>query len=425
MKRLSEDSYWVPTLYFTQGLPFAVVSFLAAIVYKEFGVNNGLIALVTSLLGLPWMLKPFWSPLLEIIATKKTWIIRTQVSMAVLLFLLAISFSFFGNWFFSISIILFIGLAISSATFDIASDGYYLLNLDMQKQAFYVGVRTLFYQLARLFCAGGIVMLIGWVQRDLSRAVAWNVGFGLIAFVMGLFTIYHLIILRETEKPKNARFIDFFAIARVFSKVFNSFFALKGIILLIIFLLIYNAAESQLLKIVPLFLLDGVQNGGLGLNATAVGFIFGFLGTAAMMVGAMVSGWLMQKYSCARVLIPITLILSIVNCGYLIMDSFQIRELYLVALIVILAQLGFGLASGVYMAFLMNLFSKQKYFTSYYAFGTAIMAVGMTVFGICSGYLQLWLAYKYFFWWIAIFGGMIFIFTQIASKKIIKTYFAD
>ncbi|MCL5261232.1 MAG: MFS transporter [Gammaproteobacteria bacterium] len=417
MNKQIKPSFWVPSLYFIQGLPFAVVTLLSEIIYKELGIINSTLVLFVSLFGLPWVLKPVWSPLLEIFATKKIWILCAQLIMTVLFIFL--SAAFFSQYFFPLSLILFFLLAFCSATNDSATDGYYLLNLDSRAQAAYVGIRTLFFQLARFFCSGGIVMFVGHLEKSFAVKSAWQSGFLIIACVLLIFTCYHFYILPESEQKQQKHPTQDTAVSvfRIFPQVFQAFFALKNIIILVIFLLIYNAAESQLLRIVPLFLLDKPLHGGLGLSTTEVGLILGLIGTISLMFGAVLSGWIMQKYFCLKVLIPITAIFCLANCGYILLESLHATNIFVVAVIVTIAQFAFGLATSAYMAFLMNIFSLHKYCTSFYAIGTAIMACGVMFFGMLSGYMQLWLTYHGFFYWVALLGFGIYFFTIFVVKR--------
>jgi len=74
---------WVPSLYFVEGLPYVAVMTIAVILYKKLGVSNTDIALYTGWLYLPWVIKPFWSPMVDLVCTKRWWIVAMQAMLAI------------------------------------------------------------------------------------------------------------------------------------------------------------------------------------------------------------------------------------------------------------------------------------------------------------------------------------------------------
>lgn len=279
---------WIPTLYFAQGLPYVIVMTLAVIMFKRLGINNTDIALYTSWLYLPWVIKPLWSPLVDIVKTKRWWVISMQLVIGG--GLAGIAFTLPGPHAFRYSLAFMWLLAFSSATHDIAADGFYMLGLDTKKQAFFVGIRNTAYRLAMLTGQGLIVMLAGWLEKTYSSTLpeeiavprAWSVTFYLLTAIFVLLFLYHQFIL---PKPENDTPVRNGNPLNAFFQTFITFFQKKGIIAALAFILLFRFAESQLVKIASPFLLDNPEVGGLGLSTMQVGTIYGVVGLIALTIG--------------------------------------------------------------------------------------------------------------------------------------------
>ena len=156
---------WIPSLYFAEGLPYVAVMTIAVIMYKRLGLSNTDIALYTSWLYLPWVIKPFWSPFVDLLKTKRWWIVTMQLLIGA--GFAGIAFSIPTAYYLQLSLAFFWLLAFASATHDIAADGYYMLALDSGEQSFFVGIRNTFYRLATIFGQGILVMLDAlWSARN-------------------------------------------------------------------------------------------------------------------------------------------------------------------------------------------------------------------------------------------------------------------
>ena len=155
---------WIPTLYFAQGLPYVAVMTISVIMYKRLGISNTDIALYTSWLYLPWVIKPFWSPFIDLLKTKRWWVVTMQ--MLVGAGLAGIAFTIPAPHFFQITLAIFWLVAFSSATHDIAADGFYMLALDTHDQAMYVGIRSTFYRVATIAGQGLLVILAGLLESN-------------------------------------------------------------------------------------------------------------------------------------------------------------------------------------------------------------------------------------------------------------------
>ncbi len=408
METKQKPYLWVPSLYFVQGLPYATVMLVSIIMYKNLGIDNTAIVFFTSLLYLPWILKPLWAPLLEIFATKRTWILSAQIAFVVLSIAMVIFLPIFG-----ISLICFFILAFTSATYDTASDGFYLLNLNTQQQAYYVGIRTVFWQAARVLCSGGIVTLIGLISLQYSKITAWRIGFAILALIFLMLGAYHKIVLPQTEKSQKQHSRS------SFWHIMKSFFTLPNVMLATIFLLIYNAAEAQLMRIIPLFLLDKVTVGGLHLNTMDVGIVYGFFGTIALLLGVFAASSYISRTSLKQNFTKITFITLCLNCSYLLLSYWQPHNLFIITGVIAIAQFAAGMANGAYMIFIIRMFGVTEYKTTYYAIATAIMALGIMLFGAISGLLQQLLGYNLFFVWIILLSFIIYCFTIYTTKQVI------
>lgn len=407
METKQKPYLWVPSLYFVQGLPYATVMLLSIILYKNLGINNTTIVFFTSMLYLPWILKPLWAPLLEIFSTKRNWIVTTQLIFILLPILLLIFLPIFG-----ISLLCFFILAFTSATYDTASDGFYLLNLNPQQQAYFVGIRTVFWQAARVLCSGGIVTLVGLISLQYSKITAWRIGFAILATIFLIFAIYHRLILPHTETHKAP------GSKHSFGHIVKNFFTLPHVILATVFLLVYNGAEAQLMRIIPLFLLDKFSVGGLNINTMDVGIVYGFFGTIALLAGVFAASSYISRTSLKQNFAKITLITLILNCCYLFLSYLHPHNLFFITSIIVVAQFGAGMANGAYMIFIIKTFGISEYKTTYYAIATAIMALGIMLFGAISGWLQQLLGYNLFFVWIVLLSFIIYCFT-LHTKKLL------
>src|SRR5437870_4361346 len=167
---------WVPTLYLAEGLPYVVVMMVSVIMYKGLGVSNSDIALYTSWLYLPWVIKPLWSPLVDILKTRRMWIWMMQLFIGAGLAGVALMIP--ASHFFQYTLAFLWLLAFSSATHDIAADGFYMLATTQREQAFFVGIRSTFYRISMISGQGLLVILAGLIQsRTGNTRLSWTVVF--------------------------------------------------------------------------------------------------------------------------------------------------------------------------------------------------------------------------------------------------------
>jgi PAT family beta-lactamase induction signal transducer AmpG len=389
---------WIPTLYFAQGIPYVVVMTLSVILYKNMGVNNTDIALYTSWLYLPWVIKPLWSPLIELFSTKRVWIVALQFAVGTALACVALTIP--GPGYFKMTLAVFWLMAFASASHDIAADGFYMLALPEHSQAAFVGVRSTFYRLANIGGQGGLVYLAGELQeRTGSMQTAWSVVFGVLTALFVAMALYHWLVLpRPAADVRGAGHPQSDELARDFLQVFAAFFKRPGILVVLGFLLLYRFPEAQLLKLATPFLLDKAELGGLGLSTKAVGIAYGTVGLTALTLGGLLGGWVISKVGLKRALWPLILLMHVPNAVFVFLALTQPQDVVIVSTALAVEQFGYGLGFTAYLMY-MILVSDGPHRTAHYAICTGFMALGMMLPGMWAGWLQQQLGYTQFFIW--------------------------
>lgn len=392
--------FWIPTLYYAQGIPYVVVMTVSVIMYKRLGISNTDIALYTSWLYLPWVIKPLWSPFVDLIGKKRNWIIFMQILIGGGLAGVALTIPISN--FFQYSLAFLWLLAFSSATHDIAADGFYMLGLNTGEQSFFVGIRSTFYRLSMITGQGLLVILAGFLETSTGNiSLAWSITFFILAGLFGLFFIYHKFILPFPKNDLPANKDESSSIFSEFIKTFAAFFKRKNIGIILGFILLYRLAESQLVKIAAPFLLDSKSKAGIGLTTSEVGLIYGTIGIAALTLGGILGGILISKNGLKYWLWPMVFAINLPNLGYVYLAFTQPSELWIVGFIVAFEQFGYGFGFTAYMLYMIYI-SDGAYKTSHYAIATGFMALGMMLPGMWSGWLQEWIGYQNFFIWVCI-----------------------
>ena len=409
---------WIPTLYFAQGVPYVVVMTLSVVLYKNLGVSNTDIALYTSWLYLPWVIKPLWSPLVDMFRTKRFWIWSLQFAIGLAFALVALTLP--GPKFFQLSLAVFWLMAFASATHDIAADGFYLHALPAGQQAAFVGVRSTCYRLATLSAQGGLVYLAGMLQdRTGNVAQAWSLVFALLGGVFVAVSAYHFFALPKPESDRAT--VQGGAFVREFFAVFAEFFRKPGIAATLAFLLLYRFAESQALKLVSPFLLDKAGEGGLGLTTQQVGIAYGTVGIAALTVGGILGGWIISVYGLKRMVWPMIFAMNTPNIAFLLMAIFQPTSLWIVSAGLAVEQLGYGFGFAAYLVYMM-LVAEGPHKTAHYAICTGFMALGMMLPGMAAGWIQDQIGYVNFFWWVLACTIPSFAATALIVKRIPEAF---
>ncbi len=397
---------WIPSLYFAQGLPYVAVMTLAVIMYKNMGMNNTHIALYTSWLYLPWVIKPLWSPFVDLVKTKRTWVIAMQTLVAA--GFAGIAFFIPTEFYVQSTLAFFWLLAFSSATHDIAADGFYLLALDTGQQSLFVGIRNTFYRLAMIFGQGLLVMFAGLMENGHiinstkgNIPLAWSVTFYLLAGIFIAIMLYHSLVLPHPSNDAPHTNACANELLKDFLMTFASFFQKKNISLTLFFLLTYRLGESQLVKIASPFLLDSTEAGGLGLSTTLVGFTYGTVGVIALLVGGIVGGLCVYKYGLRRWILPMAIAINLPDLLYVALAYFQLESAPLIISCVAIEQLGYGFGFTGYTLYLIHT-AEGTHKTAHYAIGTAFMALGMMIPGMAAGWLQELMGYTHFFIWVCL-----------------------
>ncbi len=407
---------WVPSLYYAEGLPYAFVMIVSVVMYKKLNISNTEIALYTSWLYLPWVIKPLWSPFVEVFKTKRFWIIFMQLLIGAGLAGIALTIP--SSNMFKYTLAFFWLIAFSSSTHDIAADGFYMLGLSSHDQAWFIGIRNTFYRFAILTGQGLLVILAGQLENIYNDVFAWSIIFAGLSFLFILFAFYHKWALPKPTEDNELSKLTIKKIIPNIVNVFISYFKKPQIIIAVCFILIYRFGEAQLVKIAPLFMLDSIEMGGLGLTTSEYGFIYGTLGMIMLTLGGIFGGLLAAKHGLKYWIIWMALAMKLPDIVYVYMAYAQPDNFYLIGSFVAIEQFGYGFGFTAYLLYMMML-SEGEHKTAHYAICTGFMALGMMIPGMFSGLLQETIGYRYFFNWVlvATIPGLILIkYIKIDSK---------
>ncbi len=400
MKTDNKDNkpwFWIPLLNFASGLPYAVIISVSVIMYKNLGISNEDIGVYTSLLYLPWVIKPLWSPFIELNGTKRKWFLSMQLLISIAFLL--VGFTIPTSGFFIMTLAIFWVAAFASASNDIASDGFYLLALRKEQQSFFLGIRSTFYRLSLLAGNGLIVLFAGYLEHKYGdNTKAWSYTMIAVGLLMVFITLYNFIFTPKTEinaieNNKEAHH------NQNFLTVFASFFKKKQIGLVLAFILVFRLGESQLLKMLSPFLLDAKEVGGMGLDTEAVGIIYGTFGVGALTLGGILGGIAISKQGLTKWMFPMFLAMHLPIIGFILLAFFHPTSIYYIYAVVILEQFGYGFGFTAFMMFLIHVAEGESK-TAHYALATGFMALGMMLPGMVSGYIQQYLGYQNFFIWV-------------------------
>ena len=397
-KRARNPWTWIPTLYFTQGVPYALVALLSSYLYKDFGVDDQRNTFYTSLLTLPWVLKPLWSPAVDIYRTRREWIWFLQLIMGAGLVLAAMAIG--SGHFFAGTLAMFFVVAACSATHDIAADGFYILANSEGEQTFFSGVRSAFFKVSAIAWQGGLLVLVGWLTKAWGYKMSWQVGYCLAAAVLILTAVYHRFILPRPEKDKPARVESARMYWEQFFATFGAFFQKRQILVMLFFLLTYRLGEVQLTKISPLFLKTGVEKGGLGIANEEMGLLNG-LSLSAFLVGAALGGFLVSRHGLKRWLWPMVIILHAPDLVYVYLSRAQPQNLGMIGSCLAVEQFGYGFGFSAYMLYMLYM-ARGEHPTAHYAICTGFMALGAMLPGMASGSIEEKLGYANFFVWVLV-----------------------
>ncbi|MBR1717073.1 MAG: MFS transporter [Paludibacteraceae bacterium] len=428
---------WVPTLYFTEGIPYFLVNSISVMLFAKMGVPNDQLSFFTTLLYFPWFLKGLWSPFVDILRTKRWWIISMQALISALCILLTLTLPHpsaemiaaktTSVGMFRFTLILFIIAAFASATHDIAADGFYMLAHDRKSQAAFVGIRSTFYRIAAVFSQGVIVYIAGYMEKQTGDIpFSWQVTLGVTSVIMLCVTLYHSFFLPRPEEDKPRTTTDFRGAFSELGQSFASFFTKPGVGLAIGFMLLYRLSEGFLVKLSLPFLVDStattlrngqIIGGGLGLNTDTVGVLYGTIGVICLLLGGILGGIYISRKGLKRSLWLMAAALTLPSFVYCYLSMAQPESLWLIGTAVSFEQFGYGFGFTAYMMYMMH-FSEGAYKTSHYAICTAFMALSMMIPGFIAGSIELAVGYSAFFWIANSCSITTFIITYFVYKKL-------
>lgn len=389
---------WVPSVYFAMGLPFVAIAAASSLMYKNLGISDSQIAFWTSLIMIPWTLKPLWSPLLEMFKTKKHFVVVTQMVTGITFALVALSLPLPN--FFTYSIALMAIIAFSGATHDIATVGIYLNELSPKDQAKYVGWQGAFYNIAKILSGGALVYLAGQLEIKMGVVHAWMIVMGIYGAIMLGLSLYHLKMLPSGGSSTQVKSIkEGFATLK---DVAITFFQKKNILISILFIIFYRFAEGFAIKIAPLFFKAARDQGGLGLTTSQIGLVYGLFGAMAFVLGSLLAGYYTSKRGLKKTLMILCFCFNLPFAVYSGLAIFQPESLYVIGAAVVLEYFGYGFGFVGLILYIMQQIAPGKYKMAHYAFADGIMALGFMIPSMISGYLSDFLGYKIFFIWVLI-----------------------
>lgn len=389
---------WVPSLFYTEALPYAIVNVMTLALYADMKISNAQIAFWTSLLSWPWVIKPLWSPFVDIIRTKRWWTLVMQLLLAISTAGAALMMNMPA--FFTLTLIFFCIVAFASATHDVAADGYYMLELKVGDQAQYVGLRSTFYRAGVITIQGGLLVLVGELQHSMSDTSAWTITILIAAALLGILYLYHnwAMPIAVADQPKE---VPASQIWDEFINTFVAFFKKPFVWGSIAFLLVYRLPEAFLIKMIVLFLKGPIEQGGLGLPNEKVGIIYGTVGVGMLLVGGIIGGFMVARYGLKKVFWLMVAAIHIPNAVFLFLSYAQPSDPYVIGAAVALEQLGYGIGFTAFMMYLI-LMAEGEFKTAHYAIGTGLMAAGMMIPGSFAGAVQEALGWHNFFWLVVV-----------------------
>ena len=436
--------WWVPTLYFAEGIPYFVVNNISVMMFTKMGVPNGDMSFFTTLLYFPWFLKGVWSPIVDVVKTKRWWIVVMQILMTAAMILLTLTLPFpsaetvasgtTSISIFTVTLVIFIITAFASATHDIAADGFYMLAHSPSSQAAFIGIRSVFYRVASVFGQGVLVAIAGLIESNGFSPLgveagnipaSWQITLGVAAVVFGLITLYHTFALPHSDQDKprvsaeGGNTMSNNLVELVNS--FKTFFMKPGCLLAIAFMLLYRLPEGFLIKLCQPFLVHSLEEGGLGLSTELVGTVYGVFGVIALLLGGILGGVYSSRVGLKKSLWVMAGFMTLPCLTFVYLAMAQPSNVVIITIALCIEQFGYGFGFTAYMLYMMY-FSEGEYKTSHYAVCTAFMALSVMLPGFVAGYIQEAIGYIWFFWMVMICCFATLIVTYFADRKIDPNY---
>lgn len=425
--------WWVPSLYFAEGIPYFLVNNISVMMFTKMGVPNGQMAFFTTLLYFPWFLKGLWSPIVDVIRTKRWWIVTMQVLMTAMMLLLTLTLpkpspeliasgqTSAGLFWFTL--VLFIITAFASATHDIAADGFYMLAHSPSSQAAFIGIRSTFYRISSVFGQGVLVLIAGLVERSSGNIpLSWQVTLGVSALVFAAVSLYHIFFLpRSADDAPRVKADEAANTWKELGASFVTFFTKPGVLLAIFFMLLYRLPEGFLIKMCQPFLVATADKGGLGLPTDVVGVVYGTFGVIALLAGGIVGGLVASRLGLRKSLWWMAAGMTLPCLTFVYLATFLPQNVVIITIALAVEQFGYGFGFTAYMLFMMY-FSEGEFKTSHYAICTAFMALSMMLPGFVAGYIQEAIGYVNFFWMVMLCCLATVGVTFLARRKVNPEY---
>ena len=389
---------WIPTLYFAEGLPNIIVTGLSVVMYMQMGLSDAEVGLYTGWLALPWVIKPLWSPFIDLLKTKRWWVLTMQALIGASL--AGIAFSIPTAFWFQATMCLFFLIAFCSATHDISADGFYMIELDDHNQAKYVGLRNTFYRLAIIFVNGMLVSLAGILQvvfRGQIRFTWALIFYGLAGLFIGLWLYHSRFMPRPKEDVHTKRTLT--EVTSELKKMFITFFQKfdrRGTLIVMLFLLFYRFPEALLNTMTKTFMLRNNYAGGLGLSPQEYGLANGTVGLIGLLLGGIIGGILVSRDGMKRWLWTMVCAITLPDVVYIYLSYSLNSNLVVVSSCLFIEQFGYGLGFTVLTLYMLY-YSQGKYKTSHYSICTGISYLGLMLPGMLSGYIKDMVGYRMFF----------------------------
>lgn len=410
LKKSKHPATWVPTAYFAMGLPFVAIAQASSLMFKNMGISDAKIAFWTTLIMIPWTLKPIWSPILEMFKTKKQFVVATQFITGISFALVALSLPLPN--FFTYAIAFLCIVAFSGATHDIATVGVYINELSPTDQSKYIGWQGAFYNVAKIFSGGALVYLAGELEASIGVTHAWMMVMGVYAIIMIVLGIYHFKMLPQGRSETVVTSVN--EGLAVFKDVAVTFFKKKNIFMAIMFVIFYRFAEGFAIKIAPLFFKAAREQGGLGMSTSEIGLVYGVFGAAAFVLGSILAGYFTAKRGLKKTLMILCISFNVPFAMYALLAFFQPENLYIIAGAVMFEYFGYGFGFVGLILYIMQQIASGKYKTAHFAFADGIMALGFMLPSMLSGVLSDWVGYKVFFIWVIFATIPSFVMTYLA-----------
>ena len=425
--------WWVPSLYFAEGIPYFLVNNISVMMFTKMGVPNGQMAFFTTLLYFPWFLKGLWSPIVDVIRTKRWWIVTMQVLMTAMMLLLTLTLpkpspeliasgqTSAGLFWFTL--VLFIITAFASATHDIAADGFYMLAHSPSSQAAFIGIRSTFYRISSVFGQGVLVLIAGLVERSSGNIpLSWQVTLGVSALVFAAVSLYHIFFLpRSADDAPRVKADEAANTWKELGASFVTFFTKPGVLLAIFFMLLYRLPEGFLIKMCQPFLVATADKGGLGLPTDVVGVVYGTFGVIALLAGGIVGGLVASRLGLRKSLWWMAAGMTLPCLTFVYLATSLPQNVVIITIALAVEQFGYGFGFTAYMLYMMY-FSEGEFKTSHYAICTAFMALSMMLPGFVAGYIQEAIGYVNFFWMVMLCCMATVGVTFLARRKVNPEY---